>query len=82
MDRGSTTTLGETLDLDALVALARDLIALWMADRPSVLVRDHPAHRVAIVHGLCAHAHHPARPALDVIENGDALSSVPGPHDL
>ncbi|MGI8458202.1 MAG: DUF5677 domain-containing protein [Propionibacteriaceae bacterium] len=75
MDRGYTT-LDETLDLDAHVALGRDLISSWMVDRPSVLVRNHPAHRVAIVHGLCAHAHHLARPALDLIENGDALSAV------
>lgn len=76
MDSGTTKTLAETLELDALVGLGRSLIFSWMADRPGMMVRGHPAHRVAIVHGLCAHTHHLAGPALDLIERGDALSAV------
>jgi hypothetical protein len=68
-------------DGDEIVLLARRLIASWQdSGNRNITIkkgRSWTQPQFAIVHGLSAHAHRVAAPALDMLERGLVLESMP-----
>ncbi len=62
-------------------AVARGLLAGWdsRADVPLVGTRKRRFNQqqLALAHGLCAHAHYLADPALDLLDSGRVLAALP-----
>lgn len=62
-------------------AVARGLLAGWdaRADAPLVGTRKRKFNQqqLALAHGLCAHVHYLARPALDLLDEGKVLAALP-----
>jgi hypothetical protein len=62
-------------------AVARGLLTGWYAraDSPLVGTRKRKFHQqqLALAHGLCAHVHYLAGPALDLLDKGQVLAALP-----
>jgi len=62
-------------------AIARGLLAGWdaRADAPLVGTRKRKFNQqqLALAHGLCAHVHYLAGPALDLLDQGKVLAALP-----
>jgi len=62
-------------------SVARGLLAGWEARADAPLVgtrkRKFQQQQLALAHGLCAHVHYLAGPALDLLDKGQVLASLP-----